>query len=60
MTPQIHEWCGQLDDPDGHGPCPCRAWATRVGAQADAAIEAAIVRARRTDDITARARKAAA
>lgn len=59
--------CDQLDDPDGHGPCPCRAWAdshpvlsvTSKRPQS-AALRDGLARARRTDAVVEQARKAVA
>lgn len=58
MSAQIHDWCGQLDDPERDAPCPCGG--PHDVAAARRRLRDAIVRARHTDEIAARARRAAA
>ncbi len=57
MTVTLCGWCSNMDDSEGER-CPCRA--PHDVAAARRRLRDAIVRARRTDDIAARARKAAA
>lgn len=54
---EIHDWCGRLDDSEGER-CPCRAPHDVPASRRR--LRDAIVRARRSDDIAARARRAAA
>ncbi len=58
MTAHICSHCDRLDDPERGVACPCRG--PHDVAAARRRLRDAIVRARRTDDIAARARKAAA
>ncbi len=57
MAVTVCDHCANVDDENGER-CPCRA--PHDVAAARRRLRDAIVRARRTDDITARARRAAA